>query len=186
MVPRFWLLALPAKFTQPGDHLLAEPCRNTQGRALPLPQWCWSATPGWGRRTCWTASRATSSRSSPSRPSASSSPPRASRSRAAGASRPRSGTQPDRRGSGPSPRRKHGTPSFNLQGWAKLLLPGCENVADKAKKEEEQNELKGWAKVRLPGLENFVTVLAYRIYLSFPATFSQPGSEYLAKPCQFM
>ena len=39
------------------------------------------------------------------------------------------------------------------------------------------------AKMRYPGLVEFVVALAYHIYLSLPAAFTQPRDHLLAEPC---
>ena len=48
------------------------------------------------------------------------------------------------------------------------------------------NALQGWAKLLLPGLENIVPAVPYRFSLNLPITFSQPGIGNLARPGKFI
>ena len=48
------------------------------------------------------------------------------------------------------------------------------------------NGLQGSAKLLLPGLENIVPAVAYRFPLNLPTAFSQPGIGNLAEPGKFI
>ena len=49
-----------------------------------------------------------------------------------------------------------------------------------------QQGVQGWAKKWIPGLVDFVPALAYHLGFNLPETSSQPGADFLARPCSFL